>query len=138
VPATSFFAWRSDAQPKQPHLFHLVDEPIFSLAGIYDAWRGPDGTELRSFAIIIGEANELVSPVSDVMPVILRQGDERLWLDPQLSDSAFLHGLLTPVHASQMRAHRVSTAVLSPRNDVPEVIQPLKDGQTDRYFPDLS
>jgi putative SOS response-associated peptidase YedK len=74
VPATSFFGIDTAADRRGAYLFRLVDESITSLAGIYDAWRGPDGTELNSFAIITCAANELVSPISDVMPVILRRG----------------------------------------------------------------
>lgn len=138
VPATAFFAWRSETQPKQPHLFRLVDEALFSLAGIFDAWRGPDGVELRSFAIVVCAANRLVIPISDVMPVILRRGDESTWLDPQLTDVAFLKELLRPFPPAAMRAHRVSSAVLSPSNDRPEVIRPLGESQADRYLPDLA
>ncbi len=45
---------------------------------------------------------------------------------------------LRPLPATQMRAHRVSAAVLAPSNDSPEVIRPLEHHQDDRYFPDLS
>jgi putative SOS response-associated peptidase YedK len=138
IPADSYFAWRTDAARKQPYRFYLADEPLFAFAGIYDRWSGPDGTELSSFAIITCPSNELVAPISEVMPAILRRGDERTWLDPRLGDIEFLHELLKPVPAAQMRSHRVSAAVLSPGNDSPEVIRPLDDSRSDRYFPDLA
>ena len=138
VPATSFFASRLDRDQRRHYLFRLAREEVLAFAGIFDRWQGPDGTELRSFAIVTCPANELVSPMSEVMPVMLRRGDETSWLDPQLADPTFLTSLLRPFPAAQMRAHRVSSAVHSPDNDSPEVIQPIGDRQADRYVPDLA
>lgn len=138
IPATSFFSIDTTGERKQVHLFHLVDEPILSLAGIFDRWVAPDGAELQTFAIIVTAPNDLVAPTSDIMPAVLRRGDERLWLDPRLTDVRYLHDLVGPVPSTQMRTYRVSTAILSPGNDGPEVIAPLEDGHADRYFPDLA
>lgn len=138
VPATSFFSIQTSGERHRAHLFHLVDEPIVSFAGLFDRWLDPDGTELQTFAMIVCQSNTLVQPTSDIMPAILRRGDERLWLDPRLTDVPFLQSLIEPVPSMQMRTYRVSTAVLSPDNDSPDLIRPISDGHNDRYFPDLS
>jgi putative SOS response-associated peptidase YedK len=65
------------------------------------------------------EANELVRPVHDRMPVILPQRHWAAWLDPQLQDAGALVPLLRPYPADAMRAGQVGPLVSNPRNDGP-------------------
>jgi putative SOS response-associated peptidase YedK len=60
---------------------HLKTKEPFALAGLWDVWRKPGGKKVESFTIITSEPNELVRPVHNRMPVILRLEDEALWLD---------------------------------------------------------
>jgi len=53
---------------------HLKDRQPFGLAGLRVA--KPDGKHVVSFAIITTEPNEVVRPVHNRMPVILRPEDE--------------------------------------------------------------
>ena len=52
------------------------------MALLWDSWRAPDGSWLRSFAILTTEANGSVRPAHERMPVILKRSDEAAWLDP--------------------------------------------------------
>src|SRR3954453_21386631 len=76
VPASSFFEWKQTAQGKVPYLIHLKGEELFGFAGIWDHWFGPDGSELRTYAIITTEPNSLMAELHNRMPVILRPEDE--------------------------------------------------------------
>jgi putative SOS response-associated peptidase YedK len=51
---------------------HKTKEP-FALAGLWDVWRKPDRKRVESFTIITTEPNELVRPIHNRMPVILRR-----------------------------------------------------------------
>ena len=66
---------------KVPMWVHLKSREPFGLAGLWDTWRKPDGKRVESFTIITTEPNELVRPVHNRMPVILRPEDEEQWLD---------------------------------------------------------
>lgn len=138
VPASSFYEWQAEGTSKQPYLIHVKDEPLFGFAGLWDAWRAPDGTELHSYTIITCPANRLLAPIHDRMPVILNRADEDIWLDPSLTDAEFLSGLLKAFPDSQIDAYRVSTAVNTPRNDSPEMTAPIDTKPSGRYLPDLS
>jgi putative SOS response-associated peptidase YedK len=138
VPASSFYEWQQQGTSKQPHLVHLKGETLFGFAAVWDAWRAADGTAVHSYAIITCPPNSLMAPIHDRMPAILQRADEDVWLDPSLTDPAFLSGLLKPFPASRMAAYRVSTEVNSPRHDTPQLIEPLDHKPTDRYFPSLS
>jgi putative SOS response-associated peptidase YedK len=60
---------------------HLKTKDPFAFAGLWDVWHKPDGKRVESFTIITTEPNELVRPIHNRMPVILRPEDEDQWLD---------------------------------------------------------
>ena len=122
VPASSFFEWQQSAQGKVPYLIHLKGEGLFAFAGIYDEWFSPDGSELRTYCIITTEPNSLMEGIHNRMPVILRPGDEDLWLSSGVNPHQ-LAALLKPYNAEEMEAYPVSTLVNKPQNDFPEIIR---------------
>ncbi len=126
--ADGFYEWRkAEGKGKKiPIRFVLPSRKPFAFAGLWDIWKKPDGSLLHTFTIITTQANELLRPVHDRMPVILQPEDEDLWLDPNLKDVTRLTPLLTPYPANALEAYDVSTIVNSPKNDVPECVQPAK------------
>jgi putative SOS response-associated peptidase YedK len=64
-----------------PMWVYLKSREPFGLAGLWDVWRKPAGTPVESFTIITTEPNELVRPIHNRMPAILRPQDEEQWLD---------------------------------------------------------
>jgi putative SOS response-associated peptidase YedK len=58
------------------------------------------------------------------MPVILRQANYDLWLDPGFKDVKALAGVLSPFDASQMRSFPVSTRVNAVANEDPDCVVP--------------
>jgi putative SOS response-associated peptidase YedK len=100
--------------------------------GLWDVWRKPDGTPVESFTIITTEPNELVRPIHDRMPVILRPEDQEQWLDVSRTAFGKAPSLLKPYPAELMDAHDVSTVVNSARYDGPECIKPVLEEQPAR------
>lgn len=96
IPADGFYEWRKERRRKVPMWVHLKGGEPFGLAGLWDVWRKPDGTPVESFTIITMEPNELVRPVHDRMPVILRP-------IPKESHSRESHGVI-----DRTRSHRAS------------------------------
>jgi putative SOS response-associated peptidase YedK len=125
IPATHFFEWKRTPDGKDPYLFKLKHEELFSFAGIYDVWRGQDGKELVSCAIITTEPNALLAPIHNRMPVILPRNDEQAWLNPDTIEPEQLHHFLQPYPAEEMEAYQVARIVNSPATDSPAVVQPL-------------
>lgn len=96
VLADGFYEWRKEGKRKVPLRIVRKDRQPFAFAGLWDSWRNPDANELHSFTIITTEANDLLRPIHDRMPVILHQTDEQLWLDPNVNDAAKLRPFLVP------------------------------------------
>ncbi|MBN9022243.1 MAG: SOS response-associated peptidase [Rhizobiales bacterium] len=125
IPATGFFEWQQRADGKQPYRFVRKDLEPFAFAGLWEFARLGD-EDIVSAAIIVGEANPLVSPVHDRMPVMLMPQDYDRWLDGD-EDPQALRALLRPFDPGLMKAYEVSRVVNSVRNDVEACIAPLAE-----------
>ena len=86
---------------------HLKSREPFGLAGLWDVWRKPAGRKVESFTIITTEPNELIEPIHNRMPVILRCEDEEQWLNVYRISFAKAQSLLKPFPAELMDAHDV-------------------------------
>jgi putative SOS response-associated peptidase YedK len=118
VPADGFYEWQQDAG-KQPFRIFVKNNPIFSMAGLWERWKSPDGNIVESFNIITTEANSFMKPIHNRMPVILKPEDEKAWLSSK--NSAEILSLLKPYSSEEMDAYPVSKLVNSPRNEGREV-----------------
>jgi putative SOS response-associated peptidase YedK len=68
---------------------------LVSFAGLLEAWHDPGAETVETCTILTAEANELMRPLHDRMPVILGPEAEPVWLDPHAGIDA-LHALLVP------------------------------------------
>lgn len=123
IPADGFFEWREENRHKVPYRIVLKKDPLFAFAGIWDQRLLPDGTAALSFAILTTEANLLVYPIHNRMPVILTKEGEKEWIEE--GQIKKFDPLLKPYPAEEMELFRVSPEVNSVRNDNLKCIQPL-------------
>ncbi len=122
VPADGFYEWkRLEGKTRQPYAFHMADDSLFSLAGVWDAWRAPDGNMLESFSIVTTDANELMEPVHNRMPVIVHPRDYERWLEHDQQDQPPVD-LLRPCEADLMAAAPCNPKVGNARNNGPEML----------------
>lgn len=123
--ADGFYEWQTTGAGKQPFYFRVEGGRPFAFAGLWEQWRGPQGDQIESCTILTTEANDLVRPLHDRMPVILRPEDYARWLDPALRDAGAVADLLAPYPADAMLTYPVSKAVNRVSNDGAELIAPL-------------
>jgi putative SOS response-associated peptidase YedK len=81
---------------------------------------------LSTCTIITTNANDLMTPIHERMPVIIPRSAYELWLDPAIKDSERLTPLLVPYADDQLEAYPVTKRVNDPSNDVPECVVPLR------------
>ncbi len=122
VPADGFYEWRKEGARKQPYRICQHDGEPFALAGLWERWEGA-GEAIHSFAIVVTEANDLVRPIHDRMPVILDPLDYGAWLGAGAADEATR--LLKPFGEGELTAYPVSLHVNSPKNDDRGCIDPV-------------
>jgi putative SOS response-associated peptidase YedK len=120
VPASGFYEWKKAPGGKQPYYVTSRDGSVLAFAGLWEQWQPADGEPIYSFTIITTDANPVMQRLHDRMPVILAPREYDEWLmakDPR--------GLLRPCPSEMLKAYAVGTAVNSPRNDDPKLIEPL-------------
>lgn len=126
VPSTGFYEWQKDGNGKIPYFIHPKDDVLFSLAGLFDIWKDPEGKEFASFTIITTDSSRKLKGIHDRMPVILENDEEKDWLDNKNTDSKKLSKLFDPYPDKLLDYYEVTKSVNNPINDSKEIIKPVK------------
>lgn len=124
VPISGFYEWAKTERTRQPYFLRAVGGEPMGVAGLWERWHSPDGSELTTCTLITTDANDTVRPIHHRMPAILDPKDYALWLDPE-TPTKTLHALLRPASEALLTAYPVSTLVNSPTHDDPSLIAPL-------------
>lgn len=130
VLADGFYEWVESGGRKQPYYVTRRDGEPFAMAGLWNRWtpkteqtdlsafgsgEQSDPDPIETFAIVTTEPNEVVEKLHHRMAAILPEEIEREWLaDADVPD---------PIDGEELRAYPVSTAVNSPANDGPELVE---------------
>jgi putative SOS response-associated peptidase YedK len=120
VVADGYFEWAGTGRAKQPYLFRLAGGEPFAFAGLWERWQDVEGC-----AILTTAANALSRPIHARMPVILPRDAYDVWLDDAIDDARALAELLRPYPAEAMECYPVSRDVGSPKNNRPDLLNPL-------------
>lgn len=123
IPISGFYEWAVIEGRKRAYCIAPTDDGLWMLAGLSEAWQGPDGP-VESFTIITTGANALMAVLHDRMPVILGPGAWKAWLNPE-AETEGLQDLLKPCPDDWLKIFEVGPAVGNVRNDGPELIVPV-------------
>ena len=123
IPATGFYEWKKEPTGKIPYHVRRKDSRLFAFAGLYDVWKGPDGSEIKTFAIVTAKPNGLLAQIHNRMPVILLPEQDELWLETQPGEIGQVLESLPPTPSGELEMYPVSRMVNSPRYDFPELTQ---------------
>jgi len=126
IPATGFYEWMNTDEGKVPYYFRRKDRQFLAYAGLYDKWRSPGGDVIESFSILTTSANDLVRPLHDRMPVILRQEDEELWVERSEMDDHDVKRVFAPFDPDELEAFQVAKLVRNPGIESLELIKPVE------------
>ncbi len=124
IVANGFYEWKKEGTGKTPMFIRLASQRPFAFAGLWEYWQPPGVEPVLSCTIITTDANALVSPIHDRMPVILPASAYDLWLDPEPREPAELMALLHPFEDEPLEAIAVSRLVNSPANEGPTLVEP--------------
>lgn len=125
IPADGFYEWQKRAGANQPFFFRMRDGQCFAFAGLWERWEGT-GEIVESCTILTTNANDLVRPVHNRMPVILPKAGYEIWLDTSLSQMGRVRKLLQPYRPEAMQCYPVSREVNRVGNEGPVCIEPLE------------
>ena len=136
IPIDGFYEWQDQGKGRRKQPFYITarDGQPLALAGLWATWHDPaaesDGDgELWTCTILTTAANQLMGSVHHRMPVILPPDAWDAWLDPANTDAAQLAALLGPAPEELLALWPVDQAVGNPRNNRPELREPLEGHQ---------
>jgi putative SOS response-associated peptidase YedK len=125
IPASGFYEWQKQGGGrKQPYFIRPRDGGLFAFAGLWERWHDPRGETVESCTILTTEANELMQPLHDRMPVIVDPASDRVWLDPHSSADS-LRALFVPFASDRMEAIPVNPWVSNPKHEGPQCLEPM-------------
>lgn len=127
VVADGFYEWKKEGTTKRPFYIRLKSGKPIGFAGLYSVWKSPEGEQICTSTIITTNANEIVLPLHDRMPVIASPDEYGLWLDPNIHDKAILQKILKSYPSEELDVYEVTPKVNSPKNNAPENIQKIAD-----------
>lgn len=129
MPAAGWYEWSEKEKVRsrtgrivgQPYYHHAANDEVLAIAGLWSTWRGPEGQEVLSCALLTKDAVGPVAEVHHRMPVILAPEQFELWLSGSTSLEA-VHSAIA-LSREDFEAYPVSTDVGNNRNDYPELLE---------------
>jgi putative SOS response-associated peptidase YedK len=97
-----FYEWKTDGKKKIPLYFYFKSGEPFALAGLHESWISPEQKQVNTCTIITTDANSLISPIHDRMPVIVHKEQEHTWINESIEDKSVLLSILKPYPAEEM------------------------------------
>ncbi len=149
--ASGFYEWQRAENHKQPFYIQQIDSLPLAFAGLWSTarldmlssrehplceavsfrtrstWQSPENETINTCTIITTEANEIMKPIHQRMPVILKSDNYEKWLDPTIQKPELLQPLLQPDSSAQLKIYPVSTLVNNSRNNNPKCISSIED-----------
>jgi putative SOS response-associated peptidase YedK len=122
IPADGFYEWHTDEGVKTAYYIHRTDGRPLAFAGLWEGWKAPDDTWLRTCTIITGQADDRLSALHPRMPIILPRETWEPWLDREERRRDAAVGLLSQPDTDTLTWHAVSSDVNNVRNDHPGLI----------------
>ena len=81
---------------------------MYGFAGLWDSWIHAEAIEMQTFTIKTTTPNDVVKPIHDRMPVILKKEDEEEWLNPDIVESESLLDLPITYNADEIIAENTN------------------------------
>ena len=123
VPASGFYEWDRRKSPRQPYYFYPTEGDFMAMAGIWEHWLHPSGSEILSVSLVTTAANSTVGKIHHRMPVLLEPANWDRWLDTGNVKAEGLGDLLVPAKDEFLQHRRVSIRVNKTDSDEPSLIE---------------
>lgn len=124
IPMSGFFEWKAEGKIKQPYYISAKSGEPLAMGGLWESWKAPDGSILRTVCVVTTSPNAVMAPIHDRMPVIVAPENWRSWLSGMPDD---ISGMITPYRDGELQAWPVSRRVSKTQDDDMELIEPIAD-----------
>ena len=123
IPASGYYEWKLINGKKQPFFIYSPTELIIGLAGVWGAWRQPNGEMIETVAIMTQPAFQNIAHIHERMPVLINESQQACWLDNKTQGKAIISDILK--NQQNVSFHAVATAMNNPEFDQRACLLPL-------------
>ena len=95
-----------------------------AVAAIWDVWHD-EREVIRTCALITTEANALMQPIHNRMPVILSPDEQKIWMNNQEFNKNQLMDLVHPYRVKDLEAYPVTRDMNNARFESSRAIHPI-------------
>ncbi|MGM0445398.1 MAG: SOS response-associated peptidase [Bacillota bacterium] len=88
IPVSGFYEWKKVNDKKEKYFINIKGKEYFSLAGIYNFFN-IGGNDRMAFTILTKDAPLELINIHDRIPVIIKKGEEKEWLDNKFTPRIF-------------------------------------------------
>lgn len=125
VPANGFYLLSDDkSEPRRAYYVRSKDASILGLAGVHSTWQDNKGVTHETYSIITTEAGHDTRDFTERLPVVIRQDEEALWLDPSVTDANSLYGMFRSYSSDQLDMIQVDEKIYSTKLETSDLIEP--------------
>ena len=125
IPANGFYEWKEIDKQKQPFYCTLPSKEPFAFAGLWETWKGKDGTKIHACLIITAESSGSMSKIHNRIPVILTPDTHDEWLNPENHDVKQLNEILKDGCIREVETYPVAKLVNSLNNNSSKCIEQI-------------
>jgi putative SOS response-associated peptidase YedK len=130
VPADAYYEWlrfRVDGKTaRRAFLFQRADGKPMGLAGLWEPYLSPDGSEIDTACILTTVANGATVAVHERMPVIIEGKDFARWLDCDAVDVREAETLMKPASEDALTFFEIGPAINKATATGPGLQAPLQ------------
>jgi putative SOS response-associated peptidase YedK len=133
MPARGWYEWNekesaltpSGKAGSQPYFIESPGRDVIAFAGLWAQWNRAEGDPVVSCAVLTRDAAASIAHIHHRMPIVLKPEHYGEWLDPKTSPERVQQIIEAAV--TELTGYAVSTRVNNPRNQGPELIEPLRE-----------
>lgn len=114
IPMSGFYEWKAEGKIKQPYYISAKSGEPLVMGGLWESWKGPDGSILRTACVVTTSPNAVMASIHDRMPVIVAPENWQSWLSGMPEEVA---GMLAPYRDGELQAWPVSRRVSKTQDD---------------------
>ncbi|MDN5200171.1 SOS response-associated peptidase family protein [Fulvivirgaceae bacterium BMA10] len=122
IPASYYLTWEEG----DPYLVFIEETKLFAFGAVWEEWESFDEPPklVHSFSIIMTATNRRLMALKEHMPLIIRHGSYKKWLDPNRSLME-IKQMIVPYEEKPMNAYKVTSKVKHTSFEGKEVYRPV-------------
>ncbi|MCU0359047.1 MAG: SOS response-associated peptidase [Cyclobacteriaceae bacterium] len=123
IPADGFYAWKKVGKKTAIPYRIITNKTLFAFAGLWEEFEDEGGEVVHTFSMVTTHSTESISKITDRMPVMFTQGQEKIWLSKTATEQQLLE-VLRHAQPESMSYYPVSPRIHETKFDAPSLLIP--------------